>query len=136
MGNLCFKYRKHFERFCLDGLFLAILVNMALLLPRVVSAQAKRSNPAGDDPGAKLFAAKCEVCHGPDGSAGTVSGQALHAADLTSQAVQSQSDSALIGFISDGKGFMPSFKTALSQQELADLVRHIRVLAANKAKQK
>lgn len=136
MGNLCFKYRKHLERFCLKGLVLAVLVNMALLLPTEVSAHAKTSNPAGDDPGSKLFAAKCEVCHGPDGTAGTASGQALHAADLTSQAVQSQSDSALIGFISEGKGLMPSFKTALSQQELSELVRHVRVLAANKAKQK
>jgi cytochrome c6 len=135
MGNFRIQWRECFKLLAVKELACVLAVSVTLSVATDVTCQAKASTSTGDDPGAKLFATKCEVCHGSDGRAGTTSGHALHAADLTSQAVQSQSDSALIGVISEGKGLMPSFKTALSQQQLSDLVRHIRALAANKAKQ-
>ena len=82
---------------------------------------------ADDDPGAALYRQKaCHTCHGADGSANTPAGRSLKARDLRSKEVQRQSDDELASVISDGKGKMPSFKSAVTPEQIRHIVAHIR----------
>lgn len=77
---------------------------------------------------AEVFQANCQMCHGADG-AGSDVGKSLHAPDLRSAKVQSQSNATLQHFISEGNGAMPSFKDRLDQKQIAAEVEYIRHLA-------
>ncbi len=69
--------------------------------------------------GADLYDTDCRVCHAPDGS-GTASGANLQG--LT------ESDEDLLGTIIDGEGNMPEWGGMYSDQELADVLAHIKTL--------
>lgn len=85
--------------------------------------------PAAGDDGAALYKQKaCTMCHGPDGKGQTPTGKAMKARDLGSAEVQKQSDDELAAVIAEGKGKMPSFKAALSPEQIKQLVAFIRTL--------
>jgi mono/diheme cytochrome c family protein len=73
-----------------------------------------------------IFQEQCAGCHGPDGQAQTEMSKKIGAADLTSGAVQGQSDSMLAKTIKSGKGKMPSFDSKLSDEEIGSVVAYIR----------
>lgn len=79
--------------------------------------------------GEALFQQQCVGCHGPDGHAQTELGKKLGAADLTSDAIQQQSDSQLAKMVKDGKGKMPAFDGKLKEDEIHTLIIYIRQLA-------
>jgi mono/diheme cytochrome c family protein len=89
---------------------------------------------AGDAEKGKALYQKlnCKMCHSADGSASTPAGKKFRARDLRSQEVQSQSDGALSAVIRDGKGKMPSWRNAVDDDGIADLVAFVRTLAAQK----
>lgn len=68
-------------------------------------------------------------CHGTDGRAQTDMGKKVSAADLTSGAVQHQSDSQLATIVKDGKSKMPSFDQKLSDAEVRSVIAYIRRIA-------
>ena len=68
-------------------------------------------------------------CHGPDGRAQTELSKKVGAADLTSDAVQQQTDSNLMKIVKGGKRKMPAFEDKLSNDEIAGVVAYIRELA-------
>jgi len=76
--------------------------------------------------GRDVFAEYCIGCHGPDGRAQTDMSKKVGAADLTSDAVQQQSDSQLRTVIKDGKGKMPSFDQKLSDSEISSVLAYLR----------
>jgi cbb3-type cytochrome c oxidase subunit III len=78
--------------------------------------------------GQEIFQEQCVGCHGPDGHAQTDMGKKVGAADLTSGAVQRQSDSQLEKVIKNGKKKMPSFDDKLSDEETRALIVYIRQL--------
>jgi mono/diheme cytochrome c family protein len=93
-------------------------------------AAAGRSNPVPADPesvaaGETLFNRYCASCHGMNGK-----GNNGAAADLTSQAVQNQSDGALFWKISQGHSPMPSFANTLTAHQGWDIINYIRTLAS------
>jgi mono/diheme cytochrome c family protein len=73
--------------------------------------------------------AMCVACHATDGSGNTPAGKSLKAKDLRTGEVQKRSDTELATIISDGKGKMPSFGKALSQDDIRSVVLYLRVLA-------
>jgi cytochrome c6 len=83
---------------------------------------------AADNPAA-LFAAKCAMCHGPDGAGKTVMGAKLNIKDLAAPDVQKQSDAELAQVIAKGKNKMPAFDTKLSKDEIKQLTGYLRELS-------
>ncbi len=98
-------------------------------LPRAVKAD---NTHAGAASGESVFQANCSMCHGGDGS-GSAVGKSLHAPDLRSARVQTQSTATLAHFISEGNGAMPAFKNTLDHQQILDEVRYIRSLGKHHA---
>lgn len=84
---------------------------------------------ANEPAGAVLYRQKaCSGCHGSDGSGNTPAGKAVKARDLRSSEVQKQSDEELSAAIANGRGKMPAFKSALSAQQITEIVAYIRTL--------
>ncbi|WP_178139381.1 c-type cytochrome [Rhodothermus profundi] len=81
--------------------------------------------------GERIYQQQCAVCHGPRGRGDGPAGMALNPrpADLTSKAVQAQTDGALFWKISEGRGAMPAFKGMLSEAERWQVVTYVRTLA-------
>jgi cytochrome c6 len=102
----------------------AALVALVLAVGFPVSLSA-----ADAQNGQKLFQAKCVQCHGEDGSGHTVTGKALGAFDLRSDAVQKKTDAEFYQQISRGKGSMPAFGKALSDAQINDLIAYVRGFA-------
>jgi mono/diheme cytochrome c family protein len=78
---------------------------------------------------AGTYKAKCSACHGADASGNTPVGKMMGIQDLTSPAVQKQSDDELAGIISEGKNKMPSYKKSLKPEQIKGLVGYVRSLA-------
>ena len=79
--------------------------------------------PLGDPVnGATLFAANCAVCHGENGEGGV--GKQLQPNEF----VQANTNAELVAFIQAGRPgtAMAGFNTRLSEQEIADIVAHLR----------
>ncbi|MFY9554153.1 MAG: c-type cytochrome [Blastocatellia bacterium] len=76
------------------------------------------------------FDAHCASCHGSNGKADTEKGKAVHAADLTSEEIQSKSDSELFRIISKGVPgtAMPAFAKSHSSTEIWQTVLFLRKL--------
>lgn len=98
-----------------------VLTLMSLTAMAVVCPAQKRE-------GSAIFQEQCVGCHGADGHAGTDIGKKLNAADLTSDAVQQNSDSELTKVLKDGKKKMPSFKDKLDDDEIKAVVAYVRQL--------
>lgn len=86
---------------------------------------------AADDKTAKLFEAKCAVCHGDDGH-GTDIGRGLNVVDLHSPEVQKQTDEQLIDAVTNGKNKMPPNKGKLTAAQIKSLVAYVRELGKQK----
>ena len=106
----------------------SIIATVVTLFAIPVFAQSGKHN----GPGAAIFQEQCIVCHGPNGRAQTETGMKVGAADLTSDAVQQQSDSQLSKIIQDGKGKMPAFEGKLTDDEVRAVIGYIRQLAKKK----
>lgn len=79
-----------------------------------------------------LFASKCAMCHGPDGSAQTTMGKNLKIRDFHSADVQQQSDADLKTVIAKGKGKMPAFESKLTGEQIDQLVAYLRDIGKRK----
>jgi len=77
---------------------------------------------------ADLYKSKCAACHGATGAGDTAMGKNLKLADLGSAEVQGQSDDALAGIITNGKGKMPKYDGKLTKDQVNDVVKYIRTL--------
>ncbi len=80
--------------------------------------------------GKNIFNAQCFTCHGTDAKGNGPIANTLNPrpADLTSHAVQNQSDGALYWKITHGNPPMPAFNQSLSDKQRWDLVAYIRSL--------
>ena len=95
-------------------------------------------NPLANDPnawkeGKAIFTIQCVACHGEGGRGDGIVGKALNPppANLTSPAVQRQSDGAIYYKITVGRPPMPSFKGTLTDEQRWQVVRFIRTLGKN-----
>ena len=80
--------------------------------------------------GKKIYKMLCLVCHGPKGKGDGMAGAGLtpKPADLTSEAVQSQTDGAIFWKIEQGRSPMPSYKTSIPEKKRWDIINYIRTL--------
>jgi mono/diheme cytochrome c family protein len=98
-----------------------LLCVMTLTVPLALHAESDA---------AKVFEAKCVLCHAADGSGSSATGKALKAKDLRSDEVQKKSDAELTAVITKGHGKMPAFGEKLKPEQIPQLVAYIRQLAA------
>ncbi len=91
-------------------------------------------DPAAIEAGAAIYKQQCAVCHGARGRGDGPAGIALNPrpANLTSKAVQEQSDGALYWKITTGRGPMPAFKSILTDEQRWQVVAYLRTLAKTK----
>jgi cytochrome c6 len=95
----------------------------------VCSLAAALATPAlAQNSGADIFKAKCQMCHGPDGTANTPAAHALKAASFKTPAIVQTSDADLLAIIKNGKGKMPAFTGKLTDDQMKAAVAYIRVL--------
>ena len=85
------------------------------------------------DSGVSLFAKKCAVCHGKDGT-GLPNWKSKGQPNLTKSEWQdSHTDEEIADTIKNGKGeSMPPFKDKLSDEEITTLVSRVRMLKKDK----
>jgi cytochrome c6 len=98
------------------GLALSIALGMSFAMP------------AKADDAAAVFKAKCAGCHGGDGKGDTSMGKVFKLRDLASPDVQKQTDAELTGIITNGKEKMPAFKGKLTDDQIKQVVAHVRSL--------
>jgi mono/diheme cytochrome c family protein len=86
---------------------------------------------AAADLGARVFATRCALCHGPDGHGDGVGSKGLkpQPRNFHDQAYMStRTDAQLLATIHSGKGPMPRWQGVLSEAEMAAALKHIREL--------
>lgn len=71
--------------------------------------------------GRKIYQDHCMECHGVTGR-----GEAAGTPDFARAGVLMRPDAALFRTINDGKGGMPAFRGILDEQEILDVIAHLR----------
>jgi cytochrome c5 len=105
--------------------FLKTHVKLAI----ICSLAASVSLPAlAQNSGADIFKAKCQMCHGPDGTANTPAGHAIKAASFKTPSIVQTPDAELIAIVKNGKGKMPAFAGKLTDDQIKAAVAYIRIL--------
>jgi len=77
---------------------------------------------------AEIYVAKCQMCHGADGSADTPAGKALKARPVKSPDFLKESDADLIAIVKNGKNKMPAFAGKLTDAQIAEVIAYIHTL--------
>jgi mono/diheme cytochrome c family protein len=85
------------------------------------------SAPAAAEDGAALYKAKCQVCHGADGKP-SAAGEKMGAKDFHAPEVAKMSDADLIKITKEGKGKMPAYAGKLTDDQITELIKHVRSL--------
>lgn len=92
-------------------------------------------NPLKNDPnaaasGKNLYKVLCLVCHGVKGKGDGMGGTGLNPkpADLSSEAVQSQTDGAIFWKIAEGRTPMASYKASIPEKQRWQIINYIRTL--------
>jgi cytochrome c6 len=78
--------------------------------------------------GADIYKAKCQMCHGPDGTGNTPAGRAIKAASFKSPVLVKAPDADLITAVKNGKGKMPAYGGKLTDDQIKAAVAYIRTL--------
>ncbi|HKV38217.1 MAG TPA: cytochrome c [Blastocatellia bacterium] len=99
----------------------------------VQKPSVKNPVPATDENialGLDHYDAHCAQCHGSMGKGDSDKGKAVHAADLTSEAVQSKSDAQLFHAVAYGVrgSAMPAFRHSHSPDEIWHVILFVRKL--------
>ena len=107
----------------------------SLLLGAVAAASAcggggPKKTGNGAPPTPELFQRYCANCHGQAGE-GRQLGQ-VRVPDFKSDLVVNLTDEQLHKWIADGGGSMPPFKNTLTQDQMRDLVKHVRDIQSQK----
>jgi mono/diheme cytochrome c family protein len=111
--------------------WLAIIIS---ILPVATTSVAFAAGDARH--GEAIFKQYCQGCHGPDGKGGG-KGFMPHVGPLAQKGyIENLPDDYLTSVIAEGgaalgkSGFMPSWKTTLSEKDIADVIAYIRTFVA------
>jgi len=99
-----------------------IVRNAAMILLAASIAAPVFAQSAGAD----TYKAKCQMCHGPDGTAATPMGKMMKIPSFRDFA--KASDASLIAITKDGKGKMPAYNGKLTDAQIKEVVSYIRTL--------
>jgi mono/diheme cytochrome c family protein len=78
--------------------------------------------------GADTYKAKCQMCHGPDGTAATPMGKMMKIPSFKDPEQIKASDADLIAITTNGKGKMPAYTGKLTDAQIKEVVSFIRTL--------
>lgn len=78
--------------------------------------------------GADTYKAKCQMCHGADGTPPAAMAKSMGIKDLKSDEVQKMSDADFKAIVEKGKGKMPAFAGKLTPAQIDDVVKYVRSL--------
>ena len=84
------------------------------------------------DEGAKIYAERCSLCHGPNGKGDGPGGAALNPKprDHTDgKYMNSRTDAELLAVLHNGKGAMPAWRGVLTEEQMQAVLKHVRSLA-------
>lgn len=87
---------------------------------------------AGDIDGAKIFATRCALCHGPSGHGDGVGAKGLNPQPRNfhdTAYMKTRTDAQLSEIIHKGKGVMPAWGKVLTDQQIAAVLAHVRTFA-------
>jgi len=76
-----------------------------------------------------LYASKCAVCHGNDGSANTAKGKELKVRNLRSEEFKKMSDAKALEVLLKGKGKMEGYEKTLGKEKCQELLAYCRELS-------
>jgi mono/diheme cytochrome c family protein len=76
-----------------------------------------------------LYASKCAVCHGNDGSANTAKGKELKVRSLRSEEFKKMPDAKAMEILLKGKGKMEGYEKTLGKEKVAELLAYSRELS-------
>jgi mono/diheme cytochrome c family protein len=90
------------------------------------------AKPAAPDPGAKVYEELCQACHMANAMGAEGAGK------ITALAKNPNLESAdyPITIVTGGKGAMPWFRGSLTDQQIADVINHVRSHYGNRYKDK
>ncbi len=86
------------------------------------------SNAMGQNSGADVYKAKCQMCHGADLKGNTPGGKMTHALPLDTPEVMKKTDADLTATTKNGKNKMPAFAAKLSDAQIKEVIAYIRTL--------
>ena len=95
---------------------------IVLIAVVALSASVARADGKAD------YTAKCQMCHGADGSGKTPMGTKLNVADLRSDAIQAKSNAELEKTIAAGKNKMQGYEGKLTKEQIAGVVAYVKTL--------
>ena len=78
--------------------------------------------------GADIYKSKCQMCHAADGSGNTPAGKSTKRVPFSSPDIVKKSDEEFIAITKNGKGKMPAYAGKLTDDQIKDVVAHIRTL--------
>ena len=76
-----------------------------------------------------LYASKCAVCHGNDGSANTAKGKELKVRNFKSDEFKKMTDAKAMEVMLKGKGKMEGYEKTLGKEKLEQLLAYCRELS-------
>jgi len=79
--------------------------------------------------GEAVYKAKCQSCHGAQGTPSPAIAKAMGVKSASDPAVKGQSEAQMIAVTSNGKGKMPAYKGKLTDAEIKASVDYFRGLA-------
>jgi LPXTG-motif cell wall-anchored protein len=98
-----------------------LAVVFALLMAPAAVAQGTTDDPAQVEAGMAVFESNCASCHTSEG-VGSAAGR-----PLTDIALEEPDRSAHIESVTNGRGGMPAFGAALSEEEIDSVVSYVRL---------
>lgn len=96
------------------------------------SSASAATNESPEALGAKVFATRCALCHGPDGYGNGPGAAALNPKPRNyhdKAYMDSRTDAQLLEVIRNGKGAMPKWGAILSDAEIQAVLKHVRKLS-------
>lgn len=89
--------------------------------------------PAQAQSAAELYKAKCQACHGPDGTGNTPMGKKLGTHDFHSPEAQKMTQAQIIEVITKGKDKMPAYGAGkLTAEQIKELASYVQELGKKK----
>lgn len=79
--------------------------------------------------GQAVYKAKCQMCHGMEGTPNPGIAKAMGVKPASDPSVKAESAAQMIAITTDGKGKMPAFKSKLTEAQIKDSVDYFRTFA-------
>jgi cytochrome c6 len=77
-------------------------------------------------PGAEVYKAKCQMCHGATGMADSGPGKVMKVKPATDAAVKKVSEAQMVDAVRNGMGKMQAYKDKLTDAQIKDSVAYFR----------